>query len=427
MKRVVTKAARLSGELEMPGDKSITHRAMIIGAMAKGWSEFRGALNAGDTRSTKECLDRLGVETNVENGVVRVHGRGLHGFARSSSVLDTGNSGTTLRLLTGLLVGQRFNSKITGDDSLVRRPMERIIDPLSRMGARIEGTEFHTPPLSIHAVDALHPIEYTLKLRSAQVKSAIILAGLYAEGITRIEESVRSRDHTERMLELTVREKNGRRFIEVEGGMKIEGRSVDIPGDLSSAAFFLVAGSVVPNSELVLKNVCMNPTRTGVIDLLRSMGANIDVENKRMYDKEPVADLVVRSSDLTTDFCTKGGVIANIIDEIPALSVAAALAKGSWEVRDAAELRNKESDRIRAVVANLRSVGVMVHEYGDGFLIEGGKPLVGKMLESFGDHRIAMMSGILGLTAEGSTGILGAETAEMSFPDFWDTLKRISS
>ena len=427
MKQVVAKAARLRGEVDMPGDKSIIHRAMMIASVAEGWSELRGALNASDPRSTLGCLNHLCVETAVKDGVVRIHGQGLHGFARPSSVLDAGNSGTTLSLLTGLLVGQRFDSKITGDESLVRRPMKRIIDPLSQMGARIEGTAMHTPPLSIHAVNALHPIEYNLSLPSAQVKSAIIFSGLYAEGVTRIEEPVRSRDHTERMLGLTVREKDGRRIIEVEGGMKIEGRSVNIPGDLSSGSFFLVAASVVPKSELVLKGVCMNPTRTGVINLLRSMGANIIVENERTVDSERIGDLMVRASDLTTDFCTRGGAIANIIDEMPALSVAAACAKGYWEVRDAADLRNKESDRIRAIVSNLRSVGASVDEYPDGFVIEGGKPLVGKVLESFGDHRIAMMCGILGLAAKGTTEIPGAEIAEISFPDFWDIIRRISS
>lgn len=427
MKRVVAKVKRLRGEVDVPGDKSITHRAMMITAVAEGWSELRGALDAGDTRSTLRCLEQLRVETAVRDSVVRIRGRGLRGFTQPGSILDAGNSGTTLRLLTGLLAGQQFDSKITGDTSLVRRPMKRIIDPLSRMGARIEASTNDTPPLIIRAIDALHPIDYTLPLPSGQVKSAIIFAGLYAGGVTRIEEPVRSRDHTERMLGLAVREVEGRRIIEVQGGMKIEGRTVAIPGDISSATFFLVAASIIPGSELILRNVCMNPTRTGVVDQLRSMGADIVVENKRSVDGEPVADLVVRSSDLVTDFSTRGSVIPNIIDEIPALSVAAACARGCWELRDASDLRNKESDRIRSIVLNLRSTGVAVDELDDGFVIEGGKPLIGSVLDSFGDHRTAMMCGILGLVAEGTTDILGSESAEVSFPEFWQTLHNLSS
>lgn len=427
MKRVVAQAEGLRGEIEVPGDKSITHRAMMIAAVADGWSEIRGALSSGDPASTLGCLEGLSVDTSVREGVVRIHGRGLRGFSRPASALDAGNSGTTLRLLTGLLVGQRFDSEISGDESLVRRPMKRLIDPLSRMGARVEGTAMHTPPLSIRAVDALHPIDYIMPLPSAQVKSAIVFAGLYAEGVSHIEEPVRSRDHTERMLDVPVRERDGRRIIEVQGGMKIEGRSANIPGDISSAAFFLVAASVIPDSELVLKNVCLNPTRTGVISVLRSMGANIHVENERTDDREPTGDLVVRASDLRTGFSTRGADIVDIIDEIPVLSVAASRAQGCWEVRDAFELRNKESDRIHSVVSNLRSAGAPVEEFADGFVIEGGRPLVGTLLESFGDHRIAMMCGILGLVAAGRTEILGADDAEISFPRFWDVLKRISS
>ncbi len=427
MKRTVLKSRGLAGEVNVPGDKSITHRALMIAAVAQGWSELHGALNKGDPQSTLKCLRQLGVETDLKNGIVRVRGRGLRGLEQPLTVLNAGNSGTTLRLLTGLLVGQHFDSEITGDESLSRRPMERIIDPLSRMGARLEGTTMQTPPLRIHAVGGLQSIDYSLPLPSAQVKSAIVFAALYADGITRIRESVRSRDHTERMLGLRLWDEHGVRIIEVEGGMTIDGRSTFIPGDTSSAAFVIVGATLVPNSEVLLKNVCLNPTRIAVIDILQSMGANIAVENTRVVDCEPVGDLVVRSSNLKTDFSTRGAVIANIMDEIPILSVAAACAEGCWEIRNADDLRNKESNRLHAIVSNLRSAGASVEEYADGFVIEGGKRLSGVTLESFGDHRIAMMCGVLGLVAEGKTEILGAETTEYSFPSFWDTLGRLSS
>lgn len=427
MTRVVRRSARLCGEVIVPGDKSITHRAILIGAIADGWSEVHGALNAGDSESTMACLNELGVETVKRDGVVRIHGRGLRGFSPPSKVLDAGNSATTLRLLTGLLVGQRFDSTITGDASLLRRPMKRIIDPLSQMGARVNGTSTCTPPLSIRAVDSLRGIEYTLPLPSAQVKSAIIFAGLYAEGITRITEAVPSRDHTERMLGLQVEQVGEKKVIEVKGGVRVGPRSRTVPGDLSSAAYFLVGASLIPGSELLLRNVCMNPTRTGVIDVLRSMGATILVENERTVDCEPTADLIVKSSQLMTGFVTRGSAVPNIIDEIPALSVAAACARGSWEVRDAADLRNKESDRIRSTVSNLRALGAAVEEYPDGFLIEGGSSLAGATVRSFGDHRIAMMCGILGLLAKGETEVEGADVAEISYPDFWGILKELSS
>jgi len=415
----------LRGIVDLPGDKSISHRALIIGAVSEGLTEVENCSLAADPMSTLHCVESLGVQVNVSrsSNTVLIHGKGLHGLSQSKTILDAGNSGTTIRLLTGILAGQKFDSEITGDKYLVQRPMKRIIDPLTEMGAQVVGTDKFTQPLKIFAVEQLHPIEYELPLPSAQVKSAILLAGLYAEGETKVIENIPSRDHTERMLGLQCSQHSGKRVVKVDGGMQFSGRKFVVPGDISAAAFFMVAGSIVPYSELVIRDVGLNPTRSGIIGVLQQMGGNLEITNCRGYD-EPLGDVVVRSAELH-GISLRGEIIPNIIDEVPVLAVAGAVATGKFEVRDVHDLRNKETDRIAAIVRNLRAMGVDVEEYNDGFAFEGGKGLKGTALESYGDHRIAMAFGIAGLVAHGETTILGAECVEISFPKFWHILHQL--
>jgi 3-phosphoshikimate 1-carboxyvinyltransferase len=367
----------------------------------------------------------LGVEFSGNHDVVVVQGRGLRGLQPPARLLDAGNSGTTIRLLTGILVGQRFPSKITGDESLRRRPMQRLIHPLRLMGADLESSNRGTAPLRIKPVKTLQPIVYHMPVASAQVKSAILLAGLYAEGKTIVVELTGTRDHTERMLDLHVREQEGTRVVEVEGEMKIEGKEYFVPGDISSAAFLIAAALLVPHSEVVIKNVGLNPTRTAVLDVFRQMGGSIAIENRRDRAGEPIGDLRAITSELKTGFELNGARVAAVIDEIPILAVTAAFANGVFCVRDAQELRAKESDRIKAIVTNLRALGVEVEEYDDGFAFEGGKALHGANIDSVGDHRIAMAFAVAGLNVKGETTIQNAECTDISFPRFWEILSRL--
>lgn len=434
MKKTITKAKSLRGELSVPADKSITHRAVMIGSIAEGLTETLNFSEAGDPKSTLSCIEALGVETKLSKSPdsanayqLQIRGKGLRGLSKSNSPLDAGNSGTTIRLLTGILAAQQFDSTITGDKSLCRRPMDRIIEPLSKMGAKIHGTALQTPPLTIQSVKKLHPIDYELPLPSAQVKSSILLAGLYAEGKTRVVESISTRDHTERMLGLNILHENGKKIIEVEGGKAIEPKRFIIPGDISAAAFFIVAALFVPNSELYLKNIGLNPTRTAVLDILEGMGAHIEISHTREICGELMGDLTVKSSELR-NVPLKGEIIPKIIDEIPIIAVAGTQAKGVFELRDAGDLRNKESDRIASIAFNLRALGVEVQEYKDGFTFEGERNLRCKgPLEGFDDHRITMAFGIAGLITEGATEILNAESVSTSFPNFWETLAKIKN
>lgn len=427
MIQTITPSKGLKGSVTVPGDKSISHRALMISAVAAGKSEIEGISAAADPVSTRQCLASLGVEIVEKGDILTVEGKGLRGLRAPVSVLDAGNSGTTMRLLSGILVGQSFPSEITGDASLRSRPMQRVIEPLTLMGASIRGSDRSTAPLQIKPVSRLHPIRYQMPIASAQVKSAILFAGLYADGITTVIEKVPTRDHTERMLGLEVGREEEKRVIQVQGGMKIEGKKYVVPGDISSAAFLLSAALLIPQSEVMVRNVGLNPTRTAVLDVFRQMGGSIELINRKEVAGEPLGDIVARFSELSTSFELKGARVAALIDEIPILAVTAAFAKGLFVVRDAQELRAKESDRIKAIVTNLRTLGVDVEEYDDGFAFEGKQELHGAEIESFGDHRVAMAFAVAGLRARGGAKVREAECVDISFPGFWEILKKLEA
>lgn len=425
MTRRVAQARSLLGVVEVPPDKSIAHRAALLAALADGPSRLVNYSPAADPQATLSCLRQLGVSvTEDEHGILIVAGQGLEGLQAPTRPLDCGNSGTTMRLLAGILAGQPFNSTLVGDASLSRRPMERIATPLRQMGAELTLTDGHAP-IYIQGKRNLRGITYRLPIPSAQVKSCVLLAGLFAEGETTVIESIPSRDHTERMLGLSVVEINGERYVTLQGGMRLPARTWTIPRDFSAAAFFLVAGTIVPDSELRLPGVGLNPSRAALLDVLRAMGADITVENERTYGGEPIADLIVRSSALHSVH-VGGSIIPNLIDELPVLAVAAACATGRTEIREAAELRVKETDRIAAMAENLQALGARVEVFEDGLAVEGSCRLRGTTVRSFGDHRIAMAMGVAGLVAAGETLIEGADCARISFPGFWDVLDRLA-
>ncbi|MCX6135690.1 MAG: 3-phosphoshikimate 1-carboxyvinyltransferase [Ignavibacteriales bacterium] len=422
MDRVISQSRGLRGTVSVPGDKSISHRALMIGALAEGSSEISGFLDAADPRSTLHCLASLGANFQMEGSLIKVHGTGLSGLRPPKEILDAGNSGTTIRLLTGILAGQPFRSAITGDDSLRQRPMKRIIEPLSRMGAKIQGSELQTAPLIIEGVSPLHAMEYAMPMSSAQVKSAVLLAGLFAEGTTRVVEKTQTRDHTERMLGLKTVPSAGAFVVEVNGGMQVPAQRFHVPGDVSSAAFLISAALLVPNSELRILNVGLNPTRTRIIDFFRSVGGSIETERESIVAGEPIGDLLVRTSPLQGSVELQGRHVAELIDEIPILSVTLALSGCSLVVRGAADLRHKESDRIRALVLNLRKTGLEVEEYPDGFAFQPKNTLIAAACDSFSDHRIAMAFGVAGLVLKGKTMIKESECVDISFPSFWQLL-----
>lgn len=424
MKVVVRAARRLRGRVEVPGDKSISHRAAILGALAAGPTDITNYLEGEDCLHTLRILEALGVEiTRKGPGRYLVSGNGLAGLQEPDRVLDAGNSGTAARLFLGVLAGQPFWSMMTGDDSLRRRPMARVADPLRQMGAQVVGRgEGSRLPLAVRGVRPLKPLAARLPVASAQVKSALLLAGLYADGPVTVEEPSRSRDHTERMLEqfgakVTVDELK----VTLVPGKELESHPIRVPGDFSSAAFFLVAGSVLPDSEVTVGGVGVNPTRTGLIDVLEEMGAAI---TRSQFDDagEPAASLTARSSSLR-GLSVGGSLVPRLIDEIPILAVAAALADGVTQVAGAGELRVKESDRIQALGAELGKLGADIEERPDGFLIRGGAPLRGTTVRSWGDHRMAMALVIAGLAAAGETVVEGAECIATSYPEFLSMLQ----
>ncbi len=418
----------LKGEITVPGDKSISHRAVMMGAISEGITEVENLSTGEDPWNTARAMGCLGADIRGERseGKLTINGVGLRGFKEPGTALDAGNAGTMMRLLSGILAGQPFESVISGDEYLSKRPMKRIIEPLRLMGAEINGVDDAYPPLRIRGGD-LKPIEYENPIPSAQVKSCILLAGLYADGRTTVIDKARSRDHTERMLKLfgasveSGKTGSGAYFSSVEGWPKLKGREITIPGDISSASFFMVAAAIVPDSEVVIRGIGLNPTRLGIISVLKRMGAKVSVENQRSVSQEPVGDVVVKASKLNKARLA-GEIIPNVIDEIPVIAVAATCASGEVLIRDAEDLRNKETDRIKAVVDNLRRLGAKVGELQDGMVIEGGYPLYGAELESYGDHRIAMAFSIAALVAEGETSIKSAEWADTSFPGFFDVL-----
>ena len=427
MDKKVKKAQRISGSVRMPGDKSIAHRAVMLSGISRGPSLIGNFPASQDCLSTVGCMRSLGVRIDrTDETALRVHGDGLQGLQPPSGPLDAGNSGTTMRLLAGLLAGQDFPAALTGDDSLRKRPMRRIIEPLRAMGAGIHGSGGdRVAPLHIRG-GRLRPIDYALPVASAQLKSALLLAGLYADGYTSVRSPAPSRDHTERMLidrsaELTV----SGDLVAIRGGGELAARDVTVPGDLSSAAFFMAAAILVPDSQLTIEGVGVNPTRTGLLDVLAGMGADISLSGQRSLSNEPVADLTVRSGELRATEVS-GPIVPSLIDELPVLAVLAVRAQGRTVVRDAAELRVKETDRIAAMAEGLGRMGARIEATGDGWIIEGPTSLRGATVESRGDHRIAMALAVAALVAEGETCIQGAESVEVSFPGFWERMNEVS-
>lgn len=427
MTEQIRPARGLSGTVRMPGDKSISHRYAMLSAIAEGASEVHFFSPASDCVSTLGCLETLGVEMalavegQINDPVVRIQGAGSGGLRPPAADLDAGNSGSTMRMLSGILAAQPFHSRLIGDASLSRRPMQRIIDPLSRMGARIGAAEGGRPPLEIEG-GPLNAIHYELPVASAQVKSAVLLAGLFADGVTEVVEPAATRDHTEVALEHLGAEveRNGR-TISVRGPAALRAAKLYVPGDFSSAAFFIAAALALPESNLVIQNVGLNPTRTALLDVLVPMGAAIKVVNLDVVNGELIGDLHVESSKL------EGGELSpesvpGLIDELPMLSVLGTRMTGGLSFRGAAELRVKESDRLRAVAGNLRKMGAEVEEWPDGLNIPGGQKLCGAEVESHGDHRVAMAFAVAGLFAEGVTSIVDANAVAVSFPGFFELL-----
>ncbi len=431
---------RIEAEIHVPGDKSISHRAVMIGSLAKKETIVNNFLPSADCLATVDCFRKLGIEIQesgkrkAESGKqIIIKGKGLKGLKQSKEALDVGNSGTTIRLTTGILAGQDFISKITGDESIQRRPMLRIVNPLREMGASIEGTVKNDQiyaPLKISGGNLL-PIEYELPVASAQVKSAVLLAGLFADGETVVIEKNQARDHTERMLSyLGANIKVSGLRSSVFGLKEFKGAEIDIPGDLSSAAFFMVAALLVPNSELIIRNVGVNPTRTGIIEILHRMGAKLEVKDEEIISEEPRANVRVTSNQKPVTrikgIKISGEIVPRIIDEIPIIAVAATQAEGTTEIRGARELRVKESDRIATISSELRKMGAKIKELEDGMIIEGPTRLKGITVQSYGDHRVAMAMAVAGLVADGETAIEDTACIETSFPGFEGILKQIS-
>lgn len=425
---IVKSAKRLRGKIRLPGDKSISHRAVLLSALSEGTSRISNFAASADCNSTLNCLSVLGVEFEREIDQVTITGRGKRGFIMPSAPLDCGNSGTTMRLLSGILAGQPFESVLIGDESLSKRPMKRIIDPLTEMGAEIDSIDGHAP-LTINGHSNLRPIEYRLPVASAQLKSCILLAGLFADGETTVVETVPTRDHTERMLRgfgvnLRSTKLPGATRISILGDSELVACDIEVPSDVSSAAFFLAAAACLDGSYVEIPDVGLNPTRAGVIDVLRRFGADIEMRDERESGGEPIGTVIVRGGSYlasSADNTVKGEIVANLIDEVPILAVFGTQVEGGIEFRDAGELRVKESDRIASVVENLRRMGADVEEFEDGLKV-GKSDLTGATIDSFGDHRIAMAFAIAGLLGSGETVIEGAECAAVSFPDFFRVL-----
>ena len=424
--RAVRPAKRLRGTIAVPGDKSISHRGAIFNALADGEAIVENFLTGDDCLSTLGVLRALAVECTLDGTKLRISGTGADGLREAEDVLDCGNSGTTMRLMAGVLAGQPMLSVLSGDASLRERPMARIIDPLRQMGAQIDGRAGgRFAPIAIRG-DGLRGIRYRMPMASAQVKSAVLLAGLFAEGETIVEETMLSRDHTERMLAaMGARITRDGLAVRVERASRLEPLSMRIPNDISAAAFWMVAAAVHPDAEIRLTGVGVNPTRSGVIDALRAMGADVSVEEERTVGGEPVADVVVRSSRLEATEIA-GEMIPRLLDEVPVLAVAAAFAQGTTVVRDAQELVVKESDRVASTASQLAALGVRIEKRDDGMSIEGGRGVAGGDVRSYGDHRLAMALAVAALAGSSEVRIDEAEAVSVSYPAFWDDLDRVS-
>ena len=422
---IFNKVNSLKGEVTIPGDKSISHRAVMFGSLAEGTTEVTNFLQGADCLSTISCFRELGIEIENTPDRILIHGKGLHGLSEPADTLDTGNSGTTTRLISGILAGQSFTTVLNGDASIQTRPMKRIITPLSMMGADIISLKDNgCAPLRICG-GQLHGITYESPVASAQVKSCVLLAGLYADAPTSVIEPVLSRNHTELMLTgfgAKVTSSGTTATIEPEPDLK--GMKIEVPGDISSAAYFLAAGLIIPNSEILIKNVGINPTRDGILRVAKEMGGDITVLNQKTSGGEPTCDLLVRSSSLKG--VTVGGeIIPTLIDEIPMIAVMACFAEGTTIIKDAQELKVKESNRIDTVVTNLKAMGAHIEATDDGMIIEGGHPLHGAVIDSHLDHRIAMSFAVGALGADGETKIEGAECVKISYPEFYETLEKL--
>lgn len=421
----------LKGEVQIPGDKSISHRAVMLGSIARGTTEISHFLNGADCLSTIHCFQKMGIEIEQSKDLVLVHGRGLRGLKAPQGILDTGNSGTTTRLICGILSGQNFSSVLSGDDSLNSRPMKRIMDPLNQMGARITSIQDNNcAPLRIEP-GTLHGIRYVSPVASAQVKSSVLLAGLYADSPVSVTEPVLSRNHTELMLgsfgadissELHA---DGSATASVSPCAELYGQKIQVPGDISSAAYFIAAGLLVPGSRLLVKNVGINPTRAGFLEVCRKMGADIGYLNRQSQGGEETADLLVTPKPLTGTVI-EGAVIPSLIDEIPILAVLAAFAEGTTVIRDAAELKVKETNRIQTVTENLLAMGAEIIPTEDGMIIHGTGALKGTQIQSHLDHRIAMAFSVAALAAEGTTTILDSQCVDVSYPGFFAQLMDLS-
>lgn len=415
----------LKGEVTVPGDKSISHRAVMFGALSQGITEVTNFLQGADCLSTIDCFRRLGIQIENTSEKIVIHGKGLHGLTKSDSILDVGNSGTTTRLISGILAGQTFETALNGDTSIQSRPMKRIMEPLSLMGADIVSLRGnHCVPLQIRGT-ALHGIHYHSKVASAQVKSCILLAGLYADGLTSVTEPSVSRNHTELMLRgFGANVLCEGKTASITPNPELYGQKIEVPGDISSAAYFIAAGLLVPGSEILVKNVGINPTRDGLLRVCKAMGADITLLNKRETGGEPVADILVRHSSLNAAVI-EGEIIPTLIDELPMIAVMACFAKGTTVIKDAAELKVKESDRIAVMVDNLSRMGAHITAADDGMIIEGGYPLHGAEIDSHLDHRIAMSFAVAALAAEGETKILDADCVSISYPNFYKDLLKL--
>ncbi len=421
------KAKKLKGSITPPPDKSITHRAIILSSLAKGESRIKNFLDSEDTMSTLDAFRMLGVDIKKKSSELIVEGKGLRGLSEPANVIDCRNSGTTIRLVSGVLAGNPFLSVLTGDDSLRTRPMKRVILPLQKMGADIRGRDQDTLPPIVIKGSKLNAITYTMPVASAQIKSAILLAGLYAEGETEIIEPIKSRDHTERMLpfygaELQINNLN----VRIKGASELKSSDISVPGDFSSAAFFIVAGMLIKNSDLKIKNVCINQTRTGLIGVLKSMGVDIKFLNEKKICGEPVADIYCKPATGFKAVTIDKKMIPGLIDEFPIICIAASQADGITTIRGAEELRVKESDRIKAMAKGLKKMGVEVEEHNDGLSIKGNAALKGAVIDSYKDHRIAMAFSVAALIAQGTTTIKGTSSVNISFPGFFKILKQLT-
>jgi 3-phosphoshikimate 1-carboxyvinyltransferase len=421
MEKRISPATSISGAITLPGDKSVSHRYAMIASIAEGATHVKNYSTGADCHSTLNCMRALGIEIEGQGTEFTIHGKGLDGLREASGDLDAGNSGSTIRMLSGILAAQPFHTRIFGDESLSRRPMQRIMTPLAQMGARLSARDGRFPPIEIDG-GTLRPIQYELPVPSAQVKTCVLFAGLFAEGETTVMEPVASRDHTEIALcefgaDLTV----DRQRISVRGRAKLEGREVTVPSDLSSASFFIVAALLIPGSHLTIHGVGLNPTRSALLDCLAGMGAKIRIPELESRNGELVGDIVVEHSALRGG-SVSGATTAALIDEIPVLAVLGAATEEGLTIRDAGELRIKETDRIQTVVENLKRMGVVAEELPDGLIIPGKQKFRAARFDSFGDHRIAMAFAVAALRGDGESAIEGADAASVSFPEFWGTL-----